>query len=270
MPADGALTGNPRPLFTGTGEPGARVEVHNVDPATGALSTITSATVDPTGHWAASPSLALSDGPHTIHTSQVDPAGNRSPDDVRTIAVDTIALAPVLDSLPSQPLVFLPNLTGTAEPGASVSLRDELGAVLGTALSGADGRWTIPLPDPGRDGATVSARQTDLAGNTSSWSAASSALTFDRPSILSPAPDATIPSTAGSTIVQIELAGQTGMQVEVFVDGLSTGNVHTLESTPISRVTVPLGDGLHTLGVRYIDPVAGTAGSLNTIPFTIT
>jgi hypothetical protein len=127
----------------------------------------------------------------------------------------------------------------------------------------------MPLPDPGRDGATLTAVQTDPAGNTSAASTPSVSLSFDRPGIPSPTPSSTIPSTSGSTVVQIELAGHAGMQVEVFVDGVSTGNLHTLETAPIVRVTVPLADGPHTVGVRYVDSASGMTGSLYTVPFTI-
>lgn len=267
VPADGRLTNNPRPGFGGSGEPGARVDVRRIDPGTGAIVMVASAVVDSAGGWAAVPADPLPDGEVVVVTSQVDAAGNRSVADQRSIVVDTIALAPQVDALPAQPMILLPDITGTAEAGAQVSLRDDLGAPLGTAIAGPDGRWRIPLPDPTRDGSTVSAAQTDPAGNVSPWSGAGSPLSFDRPSIPSPAPGSMVPSTGGSTVVQIELAGHEGMEVEVFVDGVGTGNRHTLQSTPIVRVTAPLGDGPHTIGVRYVD---GTAvGSVSTIDFVI-
>lgn len=266
-PADGMLTNNPRPGFGGSGEPGARVDVRRTDASTGEIVTVASAVVDSAGGWAAVPADPLPDGQIDLVISQVDAAGNRSVADQRSIVVDTIALAPQLDALPAQPMILLPDITGSAEAGAQVSLRDDLGTLLGTVVAGTDGRWTISLPDPTRDGSTVSAAQTDPAGNVSPWSDASSPLSFDRPSIPSPASGSTVPSTGGSTVVQIELAGHEGMQVEVFVDGVGTGNRHTLQSTPIVRVTAPLSDGSHTIGVRYVD---GTGvGSVNTIDFVI-
>ncbi|CAN5405410.1 hypothetical protein BH10ACT7_BH10ACT7_17050 [soil metagenome] len=182
---------------------------------------------------------------------------------------DTVALAPVLDALPTVPELYLPDIAGTAEPGATVTLRDELGAVLGTVTAGPDGRWSFPLPDPGRDGSAVSAMQTDVAGNTSPWTPDSTPLDFDRPQIPSPTPGSTVPSTSGSTIVSIELAGHEGMTVQVYVDGVSTGNIHTLEAGPIVRVTEPLADGAHTVGVRYFDPVTGRAGAVHTVGFAV-
>jgi RNA polymerase sigma factor (sigma-70 family) len=266
-PADGTLTNNPRPVFQGTGEPGARIDIQRVDPVTGELVAVATGTVDPGGGWTTSPTEPLPEGTSAIRTSQVDAAGNRSEADARSLVIDTVALAPQLDPLPPQPMLLLPEIAGLAEPGAEVALRDDLGALLGTATAGTDGRWTIPLPDPGRDGATLTASQTDPAGNASPSSAPSSPLAFDRPSIPSPADGAMIASTGGSTSVQIELAGHEGMQVEVLVDGVGTGNVHTLQSAPIVRVTAPLADGTHTIGVRYVG--AGSVGSLTTISFTI-
>lgn len=266
-PADGTLTNNPRPAFEGTGEPGARIDVQRVDPVTGELAVVATAIVDAGGGWTASPTDALPEGTSAIRTSQVDAAGNRSEADARSVVIDTVALAPQLDPLPAQPMVLLPDIAGLAEAGAEVALRDDLGVLLGTATAGPDGRWTIRLPDPGRDGATLTASQTDPGGNVSPWSAPTSPLAFDRPSIPSPVDGATVASTGGSTSVQIELAGHEGMQVEVLVDGVGTGNVHTLQSTPIARVTAPLADGTHTIGVRYVG--AGSVGSLTTISFTI-
>lgn len=266
-PADGTLTNDPRPEFSGTGEPGARIDVLRADPVTGELLPVASTTVDQGGGWAVSPADALPEGQHAIRITQVDAAGNRSAADERSLQVDTVALVPQLDALPPQPMLLLPDITGAGEPGALVEVRDNLGVLLGRASAGPDGSWSLPLPDPRRDGATLSAAQTDPAGNQSPWSPATPGLVFDRPSIPSPVTGSTVPSTAGSTVVQIALAGHEGMHVEVLVDGVSTGNVHTLESTPIVRVTAPLGDGPHTLAVRYVD--GGAVGSLTEITFVI-
>ena len=57
--------------------------------------------------------------------------------------------------------------------------------------------------------------------------------------------------------------------MQVFIDGSGTGNLHTLEAGPISRVTPPLSDGTHTIGVRYFDPTTGTPGSMFTIDIVI-
>ena len=72
------------------------------------------------------------------------------------------------------PLVYLPTIAGTAEPGASVQV--SAGSTpIGTATAAADGSWTLPLQEKYShpDGAVLTAVQTDPAGNTSAASAPS-------------------------------------------------------------------------------------------------
>ena len=94
-------------------------------------------------------------------------------------------------------------------------------------------------------------------------------LTLLRPEVVAPADGAVIASTGGATSVAASFDGIEGRRVEVLVDGVSTGNIHTLEADPIVRVTAPLGDGVHTIAVRYIDPDTGRVGALTTVAFTI-
>lgn len=268
-PLDGLLTNRAMPTFAGTGEPGARVDVRIVDPATSGLTTVGTALVATDGSWSLVPSSPLPDGTHSVLISQRDAAGNESGASTSTLTVDTVALVPQLDPLPSAPQIFLPDVTGTGEPRAVVTVRDEAGVTLGTATVSPDGTWALPLPDPHRAQAALGVSQTDLAGNVSSWSADSAPLLFDRPTIPTPAPGAAVPSQGGATVVQVEFAGHAGLRVQVFIDGVTTGNVHTLEPTPIARVTPALADGEHTIGVRYVDAVTGKVGATQSVVFTI-
>ena len=268
-PADDLLTREPTPTFSGSGEPGALVSVRIVDPTTFTLTTVGSALVAADGSWSLVPSSPLPDGTHAVRISQRDAAGNESAPAERTLTVDTVALVPGVDPLPVGPQLFVPIASGTGEPDATVALRDDTGLALGTALVAADGTWAFPLADPQRAELAVAALQTDRAGNVSAWSVDSAPVVFDRPSIPSPAPGAPLASQAGSTVVQVEFAGHPGMRVQVFIDGTSTGNLHTLEVTPIVRVTPPLADGTHTVGVRYVDPATGRVGSTASVSFTI-
>lgn len=264
-PVDGMLTSLAQPAFSGAGDPGAQVDIHRVDTVTGTLVHVASSRVGADGRWTAVAEQPIPDGTHVLSVTQTDPAGNRSPATLRSITVDTVALAPVVNAVPSATLFYLPDVTGTAEPGAVVSLRDETGATIATTTADADGLWAVALADPHRDSVSVSASQRDAAANVSPWSAPSATITFDLPEFASPVEGAFIASTGGSTVVQVELAGVEDMQVQVFIDGAGTGNLHTLESGPIARVTPPLADGAHTLGVRYFDPVTGRPGPTRTI-----
>lgn len=268
-PANGLLTADAQPLFSGTGEPGAQVEVRRLA-ADGviALERVAIATVAANGSWSAEATVAIPDGPAALSISQVDAAGNRSTTTGRTLTIDTIAVAPAVDALDPMPLMFLPDITGQAEAGAEVELFDENGLPLGSAIADAAGVWVIPLPDPLRDDESITAVQTDPAGNRSDASAALGPLVFERPEILTPA-SPTVPSTGGSTVVSVTLAGIAGAQVQIAIDGTPTGNIHTLQAQPIVRVTPPLPDGEHTIEVRYYDTATGRRGSVTAITFTI-
>ena len=270
QPVDAALTSNPFVQFTGTGEPGAVVHIARLaaDGVT-VVDQTGSATVSADGSWVVTPTARIPDGTQPFRVTQVDAAGNVSPAAQRSITVDTIALPPTIDPPAAGPLFWLPDVTGQAEPSATVELADENGNLLGTATADASGAWSIPLPDPARDDETVTAVQTDLAGNRSTPSTAVGPFVFQRPTILQPVAGSTVPTTGGSTSVQVQISGVAGMQVEIFVDGISTGNIHTLQATPIVRVTSALPDGPHSIGVRYVDPATGQIGSMVTVQFAI-
>jgi hypothetical protein len=148
-----------------------------------------------------------------------------------------------------------------------VTLRDDSGAVVGTATADGAGAWSIPLPDPGRDGTTLTATQQDAVGNLSSASTPTAPIDFQRPTIVAPAGGTTV--SPDGTAVTVEISGTAGQNVQILIDGTWTGNTHTLESTPISRVTPPLASGTHTLAVRYYDPATGRIGSLASITVAV-
>lgn len=268
-PVDGELSNDPRPVFAGTGEPGSRVEVRRIAPDGTTLELVASAVVTASGHWTATARQAVPDGPQSFAVRLIDAAGNRSAVSRVGLVIDTVAAPPTVDALPANPLRYLPVISGTSEGGAAIALRDETGAVLGSTVADGAGAWSVPLPDPERDGLSFSVQQVDPAGNRSAWSDPSSPVAFERPALVAPLDGDIIPSNGGATVVQVQITGVTGSQVQVFIDGVTTGNVHTLEPTPIVRVTPPLPDGPHTIGVRYVDPVSGAVGSVATIAFTI-
>jgi hypothetical protein len=265
-PADDALTNDARPVFTGEGEPGATLEAA-VQGADGTLTPVGTAVVASDGSWRLQPDVSLPDGDQTVRFRQVDPAGNLSPDTATSVRIDTVApAAPVIAPLPS-PILYLPDVTGTAEPGAIVTL-SQGATVIGNVTARADGFWTIALPDLRRDGDTLSAVQTDPAGNVS-VATATGPLVFSRPDLTAPGDGDVLPSTGGATIVTVRITGTSGLQAEVLVDGVSTGNFHDLDSTPFVGVTSALADGVHTVGVRYRDPDTGRVGSVKQVTFTI-
>ena len=143
-------------IITGVGEVGATVTVR--DPAGAIIGT---AVVGANGSYAAPLTPAQING-ETLRVTQVDVAGNVS-----------LPLAPVAPDL-TAPLAPLGTVSadgtlvnGSGEPGATVTVRDAAGQILGTGQAAADGSFAVPLSSAQRDGQTLSVVQTDAAGNVS-------------------------------------------------------------------------------------------------------
>lgn len=58
-------------------------------------------------------------------------------------------------------------VTGTAEPGSTITLKDADGNTIGTGKAGSDGKFTIDLGTPLTNGEQITATATDPSGNTS-------------------------------------------------------------------------------------------------------
>ena len=117
----------------------------------------------------------VGDGQHSLSATATDSAGNSSvaspPLDftVDTSPPDvTMALAHDTGVSSSDRLTSDPTLSGTGDPNAGVTLTEN-GAVVGTTVADAQGRWSTStgLADGTH---TITASETDLAGNTGSAS----------------------------------------------------------------------------------------------------
>ncbi|MCH7385679.1 Ig-like domain-containing protein, partial [Acinetobacter dispersus] len=127
------------------------------------------ATVDPaTGNWSASVagSDLLADGDKTIDAKATftDAAGNSSNvTDTQVYTVDVTAPnAPDID-----PINGTDPITGTAEPGSTVTVTFPNGGTAQTTADPVTGTWTVPNPGNLPNGGTVTAIATDPAGNPS-------------------------------------------------------------------------------------------------------
>jgi hypothetical protein len=164
-PSSGAQLNNNRPPITGTGEPGASIEVK----AGGAV--LCSAKVELDGSWSCTPDQPLADGSHTLTAVQTDVAGSVSvPSAPVTVTIDTAAPNPPVVTKPADGESVgsgTPKFEGTAEPGSKVEVIDQDGNTLCETTTNATGDWSCtssPLPDGEH---TAKAQATDPAGNTS-------------------------------------------------------------------------------------------------------
>lgn len=171
--SSGQTTNDARPTFTGSGEPGATINIaDNGVP-------LASVTVEANGTWTFTPTSDLGQGNHTLTFTATDAAGNVGPSASFAVTVDTAApLAPVITSViddsapqtgnlsPNQSTNDTrPTLNGTAEPGTTLTFTDN-GTVIGSLVVGTDGNWTFTPTAALTNGAhTLAVTATDAAGN---------------------------------------------------------------------------------------------------------
>ncbi len=179
-------------VVTGTAEAGATVIVRTADG-----TAIGTATVNPQGDYAVILRPAQANG-GTIAVTQSDAAGN--------VSAPTSVAAPDITA-PSAPVANVGAdgsvVTGTGEPGATVTVRDGSGTTIGSGVVGADGSFAVPVAPAQANGGTVAVTQTDAAGNVSPATAAAA------PDITAPAAPTAIVSANGSAVSGIGEAGAT-------------------------------------------------------------
>ncbi len=143
-------------VVSGTGEPGARISV-----STTGGGEIGTATVDARGSYSIILSTPQGDGQAVVVT-QTDAAGNVSPGTSLTAPDITAPAAPT-----GVVAADGASIAGTGEAGATITIRSPLGAVVGSAVVGADGSYAAVLSPAQIDGEVLSVRQADAAGNVS-------------------------------------------------------------------------------------------------------
>ena len=198
-------------VVSGQGETGATVTVHDA-----AGNVIGTGTVDQSGHFQVTVTPAQTDG-SSLHISLTDAAGNVSPD-ASLATVDTTPPAVVTNLTISQDGS---TLSGSGEIGATVKVTDASGTLLGTAVVGNNGLFSVTLAPAPNNGQTLDVSQTDPSGNVS-------------PSATLVAPDLTPPAAL--------------TQVAINADGVTV----TGHGEPAATVLVRSADGT-LLGTGQVD-----------------
>ncbi|GEM_PF-4002588 len=268
------ITSQSLPSFTGTAERITNIQLYAADGVTVLGSAVSSNSTSST--WSILPSTPLPEGTQTLTAKSTDTAGNVSAAGTITITVDRtppaapagIALAAgedtgvsATDGLTS---VTTPIVTGTADAGTTVTLYDTNGtSVLGSAVSGAGGIWSIKSSTLTAGMHSLTAKAVDLAGNASASSGA-----------LAITVDATAPSAPPAPVLNAGSdTGTLGDGITAVrtprIDGTAEGSAavtayDTDEATVIgtavadsagnwSITTSTLAAGPHTLKVRAAD-----------------
>jgi LPXTG-motif cell wall-anchored protein len=165
-PAISSVTGNSTDGYTvtGTAEAGSTVTIKD---SAGAV--IGTAVADGSGNY--SVSLPASVGPNAdITVTATDTAGNESAPTTGKTPADsgdtTAPDAPAISSVTGNSTDGY-TVTGTAEAGSTVTIKDSTGAVIGTAVADGSGNYSVSLPASVGPNADITATATDEAGNES-------------------------------------------------------------------------------------------------------
>ncbi|MCO2021749.1 BapA prefix-like domain-containing protein [Pseudomonas aeruginosa] len=227
--------------LSGTAEPGSSVTLTD-----GNGNPIGQTTADANGNWSFTPSTPLPDGT-VVNVVARDAAGNSSPP--ASVTVDAVA--------PATPTVDPSNgttLSGTAEPGSSVTLTDGNGNPIGQVTADGSGNWTFTPSTPLPNGTVVNATATDPSGNASSPASVTVDAVAPATPVVNPSNGTTLSGTAepGATVTLTDGNGNPIGQVTA--DG--SGNWSFTPSTPLADGTV--------VNATATDPAGNTGGQGST------
>ncbi|KMQ53227.1 glycoprotein, partial [Pseudomonas aeruginosa] len=203
-------------------------------------------TADGSGNWTFTPSTPLPNGT-VVNATATDPSGNASPP--ASVTVDAVA--------PATPVVNPSNgstLSGTAEPGATVTLTDGNGDPIGQVTADGSGNWSFTPTTPLPNGTVVNATATDASGNTSAGSSVTVDSVAPATPVVNPSNGTTLSGTAepGSSVTLTDGNGNPIGQVTA--DG--SGNWSFTPSTPLADGTV--------VNATATDPAGNTSGQGST------
>ncbi len=265
------ITSDSTPTLSGTAEAGSTVNVF----LGGTL--VNSTTANTSGNWSFGQTTALSDGSYSFTAQITDLAGNTSAlSESFVVTVDTTPpIAPVLTTVDVDTGVVgdritsdtTPNLSGTAEAGSTVTVFLN-GALAGTAIANPSGNWSFGQTNALSDGSySFTARATDIAGNTGSFSAALP-FTIDTqvaatPTIATLIEDTGISDSDGITndaTPTLQGTAGAGDTITVFLNGTSAGTTtaNSAGNWSFTRTTA-LSDGSYSFTAQAVDTIGKTS-----------
>ncbi|MBT1632849.1 Ig-like domain-containing protein, partial [Curtobacterium flaccumfaciens] len=244
--------------ITGTAEPGSTVIIRDEDG-----NELGRGEANDDGDFSIVLDEPLTDGDHKLELVAQDKAGNTSEETKTTVDVDTKApTAPVVTS-PSDLTDGKGPITGTAEPGATVIIRDEDGNEIGRGEANDDGDFSIELDEPLDDGEhKLELIAEDKAGNTSE----ETKTTVDIDTKAPDAPVVTSPSDLADGKGPISGTAEPGSTVIIRdEDGTEIGRGEANDDGDFSiELDEPLDDGEHKLELIAEDKAGNESGPTDT------
>ncbi|WLH73168.1 Ig-like domain-containing protein [Pseudomonas fluorescens] len=295
----GAVTGNltsgdttddARPDLSGTAEDGSLVTIYDNGRPIGSV-------IATGGTWTFTPTVPLSNGPHTITATSTDAAGNVSPPTLGfdlDVAAGGVPPAPAIITVVDDQGAFQgplaqndftddaqPTINGTGADGTIITVFAN-GVPLGTTTV-VGGQWSFTPPGPLDEGLNnLSAQATDAAGNpspstgdypinvdTSAPSAPTGqSLTDDVGAITGPIVAGDTTDDANPTFSGM---AEAGALVVIYDNGLAIGSTSADPITGAWSFTpaAPLVNGPHSFAAQAVDSAGNTGPMGPAIPFNV-
>nr|WP_307359899.1 Ig-like domain-containing protein [Curtobacterium flaccumfaciens] len=257
-PADGSTVDSKRPVFSGTGDEGATIEIRDAD------DNLIATTVVKDGAWSVPATADLADGSYEFDVTQTPLAGAPSTEKVSfTVATNPLTTELTAVGAFDDDVTKPATISGDATTGATVIVKDSLGNEVGRTEA-VDGKYSIPVPPSfahtGVNDFTVTQTKNDTTSPEKDVS-----LDYGMPApirITSPANGSTVQKD-GLTFTG---TGDEGARIDVrgSVRAIATGTV--TDGVWNAPVTIDLSNNVYNLRA-----VQTTKGGLTTqVPITIT
>ena len=251
------ITGNSGSGYeiTGTADPNTTIEVR--DPAGAVIGTGTS---DANGDFTVTLPTGTTNPGDTLTVIGKDNAGNESQPTEVLVPSDATVTAPTVTGVTGNSVAGY-QVTGTADPNATIEIRDADGNVIATGTADGTGSFAVNLPaGTANANETLTALAKDPAGNTSTPT------TFQTPADEVVAPPS-VDKVTGNTTQGYQVTGtaELGTTIEVrATDGTVLG---TATTGPTGQYTVTLASGKAT-AKQTVNVVAKNDTGLESQPTT--
>jgi hypothetical protein len=238
---DDGITNDNMPTLTGNAEANSTIKIYD------GMTLLGSATANGSGEWSYT-TAALTDGVHSLTTTDTDAAGNTSSaSSALSVTIDTVAptlaITAIMDTHDSV------SLTGTTEAFTWISIFDSAsGMPLGTTTSAADGTWNF-----GENWITATdftVKATDLAGNTNQVDAHAPAPAFAN----------LLQNTNGTVTISGTSTPDSMVSIYDGTDTTPVGIVTTSANGTWSFTSDTLSNSIHSFALDAVD-VAGNTGA---------
>ncbi|PZE29262.1 hypothetical protein DEJ09_10205 [Curtobacterium sp. MCLR17_055] len=257
-PADDSTVDSKRPVFSGTGDEGATIEIRDAD------DNLIATTVVEDGAWSVPAAADLADGSYEFDVIQTPLTGAPSTEKVSfTVATNPLTTELTAVGAFDDDVTKPATISGDATTGATVIVKDSLGNEVGRTEA-VDGKYSIPVPPSFAHTGVNDFAVTQTKNDTTS-PAKDVSLDYG-----TPAPIRITSPENGSTVQKNGLTftgtGDNGARIDVrgSVRAIATGTV--TDGTWNAPVTIDLSNNVYNLRA-----VQTTKGGLTTqAPITIT